>query len=54
VSIRGEDRLRTVLVFEFTMPTLRPPTEFTLGFVYFMSEAGLKDAPGITISEAIV
>jgi hypothetical protein len=36
------------------MPTLRPPTEFTLGLVYFISEAGLKEAPGITISEAIV
>jgi hypothetical protein len=50
----GDDRLRTVLVFELTIPTLRPPTEFTLGLVYFMSVRGLKAAPGITISEAIV
>jgi hypothetical protein len=25
-----------------------------LGFVYFISDAGLKEAPGITISEDIV
>ena len=52
--MRGVDRLRTVLVFALTIPTLRPPTEFTLGLVYFISVAELKEAPGITISEDIV
>ena len=52
--MRVEVRLRTVRVFEFTMPTLRSPTEFTLGFVYFISVRGLNAAPEITISDAIV
>jgi hypothetical protein len=52
VSIRGDDKLRTVPVFALIIPTLRPPREFTLGLEYFISVAELKDAPGITISAA--
>ena len=52
MSIRGDDKLRTVPVFALIIPTLRPPREFTLGLEYFISVAELKDAPGITISAA--
>jgi len=52
--MRGDDRFRTVLVFELTIPTLRPPREFTLGLEYFISVWGLNAAPEITISEDVI